>query len=92
MDATGLVIYICNYHIRLHADLPDETTAKWAELVESGLADTNKRNTTDLVGGHQLNSSSGSDSDSDFKDIPFPQDDNMQQVHTLLNTSHPFPT
>jgi len=52
---------------------------KWENLVTTKLAETNKRNTSDLVGGHPLNSSSGSDSDSDFNNIPFPQDDSMQQ-------------
>ena len=51
------------------------------------LAEINKKNSTDLVGGHPLNSSSGSDSDSDFKDIPFPQDDTMQQVGDFYITT-----
>lgn len=55
--------------------------------MDTQLAEMNKKNRTDLVGGHPLNSSSGSDSDSDFKDIPFPQDDTMQQVSKLSELS-----
>ena len=64
----------------LFLDLPDDMGTVWSQLTSTKLLDMNKRNTSDLVGTHPLNSSSGSDSDSDFKDIPFPQDDVMQQV------------
>lgn len=64
----------------MHSD----SSEAWKNLVNEQLAETNKRNQSDLVGGHPLNSSSGSDSDADFRDIPFPQDDSMQQVGLLL--------
>ena len=68
-------------------ELSDGYDSKWTDLVDTQLAEINKKNSTDLVGGHPLNSSSGSDSDSDFKDIPFPQDDTMQQVcHFYITT------
>ncbi|XP_067946676.1 serine/threonine-protein phosphatase 6 regulatory subunit 3-like isoform X2 [Watersipora subatra] len=58
----------------------EDSGGVWSELITTQLAETNKKNTSDLVGAHPLNSSSGSESDSDFKDIPFPQDDAMQQA------------
>lgn len=69
-------------------EMPEECTSQWDELVSTKLAEINKKNTADLVGGHPLNSSSGSDSDSDFKDIIFPHADSMQQVITYSQTTY----
>ena len=71
------VVFSCSSAV---LEMPEEYISQWDELVSTQLAEINKKNTADLVGGHPLNSSSGSDSDSDFKDILFPRDDSMQQV------------
>ncbi|XP_070545251.1 serine/threonine-protein phosphatase 6 regulatory subunit 3-like isoform X8 [Ptychodera flava] len=59
--------------------VPEDYREKWENFVSGPLAETNKRNTVDLVGGHPLHSSS-EDDDADFRDIPFPQDAAMQQA------------
>ncbi|XP_078000119.1 serine/threonine-protein phosphatase 6 regulatory subunit 3-like isoform X2 [Glandiceps talaboti] len=64
--------------------VPEEFREKWENFVSGHLADTNKKNTVDLVGGHPLNSSS-EDDDADFRDIPFPQDAAMQQMQQMTS-------
>ncbi|XP_050390728.1 serine/threonine-protein phosphatase 6 regulatory subunit 3 isoform X2 [Patella vulgata] len=60
-------------------DVSDEEKQKWEKFVSSSLADTNKKNTIELLRNHTIGSSS-EDDDADFKDIPFPQDTAMQQA------------
>lgn len=57
----------------------DELKEKWSTFVSETLAETNKRNTVELVRGNPLASSS-EDDDADFSNIPFPQDTAMQQA------------
>ncbi|XP_071942645.1 serine/threonine-protein phosphatase 6 regulatory subunit 3-like isoform X2 [Antedon mediterranea] len=63
----------------IQEQVPEEYREKWDNFIANQLADTNKRNTVDLVGSHPLHSSS-EDDDSDFKDIHFGQETTMQQA------------
>ncbi|XP_033101963.1 serine/threonine-protein phosphatase 6 regulatory subunit 3-like isoform X3 [Anneissia japonica] len=59
--------------------VPEDYREKWNKFIVNQLAETNKRNTVDLVGSHPLHSSS-EDDDSDFKGIQFGQETTMQQA------------
>ncbi|WAR08518.1 PP6R3-like protein [Mya arenaria] len=65
----------------LVSELPDAIKERWEAFLTGLLTDTNKKNTVELVQGHNLASSS-EDDDADFSNIPFPQDTAMQQVIT----------
>ncbi|XP_069124806.1 serine/threonine-protein phosphatase 6 regulatory subunit 3-like isoform X3 [Argopecten irradians] len=60
-------------------ELGEEHREKWEAFVSGSLSDLNKRNTIELVRGHPIASSSD-DEDPDFRDIPFPQDEAIQQA------------
>ncbi|XP_005094786.1 serine/threonine-protein phosphatase 6 regulatory subunit 3 isoform X2 [Aplysia californica] len=59
--------------------LSDECKEKWEAFVSGALAEVNKRNTIESMRGNPLATSS-EDDDTDFKDIPFPQDTAIQQA------------
>nr|XP_019961085.1 PREDICTED: serine/threonine-protein phosphatase 6 regulatory subunit 3-like [Paralichthys olivaceus]XP_019961086.1 PREDICTED: serine/threonine-protein phosphatase 6 regulatory subunit 3-like [Paralichthys olivaceus] len=63
---------------QLISELPVEDREKWEAFISGQLADTNKRNTVDLVNTHHIHSSS--DDEVDFKDSGFHQDSSLQQV------------
>ncbi|XP_052810204.1 serine/threonine-protein phosphatase 6 regulatory subunit 3-like isoform X3 [Mya arenaria] len=63
----------------LVSELPDAIKERWEAFLTGLLTDTNKKNTVELVQGHNLASSS-EDDDADFSNIPFPQDTAMQQA------------
>lgn len=71
-DSASLIKY--NYN-----SLSEETKEKWESFVVNSLADTNRRNTIESMRGNQ-NATSSEDDDTDFKDIPFPQDTAIQQA------------
>ncbi|XP_047246739.1 serine/threonine-protein phosphatase 6 regulatory subunit 3 isoform X4 [Girardinichthys multiradiatus] len=62
---------------RLISELPTEDRENWEAFISGQLADTNKRNTVDLVNTHHIHSSS--DDEVDFKDGGFHQDSSLQQ-------------
>ncbi|XP_025099468.1 serine/threonine-protein phosphatase 6 regulatory subunit 3-like isoform X3 [Pomacea canaliculata] len=64
-------------------DLPEDYKQKWESFVSGTLAEINKKNAIEFR-GHPLASSS-EDDDSDFKDIPFPQDTAMQQLQQMTS-------
>ncbi|XP_060570652.1 serine/threonine-protein phosphatase 6 regulatory subunit 3-like isoform X2 [Ruditapes philippinarum] len=68
----------------LFTEQPDELKEKWEAFLTGTLAETNKRNTVELVQGHGLASSS-EDDDADFSNIPFPQDTAMQQLQQMTS-------
>uniref|UniRef100_A0A672FGX5 Protein phosphatase 6, regulatory subunit 3 n=1 Tax=Salarias fasciatus TaxID=181472 RepID=A0A672FGX5_SALFA len=63
---------------QLISELPTEDREKWEVFISGQLADTNKRNTVDLVNTHHIHSSS--DDEVDFKDSGFHQDSSLQQA------------
>uniref|UniRef100_A0A671XNW1 Protein phosphatase 6, regulatory subunit 3 n=1 Tax=Sparus aurata TaxID=8175 RepID=A0A671XNW1_SPAAU len=63
---------------QLISELPAEDREKWEAFISCQLADTNKRNTVDLVNTHHIHSSS--DDEVDFKDSGFHQDSSLQQA------------
>ncbi|XP_030588390.1 serine/threonine-protein phosphatase 6 regulatory subunit 3 isoform X4 [Archocentrus centrarchus] len=63
---------------QLISELPAEDREKWEAFISGQLADTNKRNTVDLVNTHHIHSSS--DDEVDFKDSGFHQDSSLQQA------------
>ncbi|XP_021342172.1 serine/threonine-protein phosphatase 6 regulatory subunit 3-like isoform X4 [Mizuhopecten yessoensis] len=60
-------------------ELEEEHREKWEAFVSGSLSELNKKNTIELVRGHPIASSSD-DEDPDFRDIPFPQDEAIQQA------------
>ncbi|KAK3578083.1 hypothetical protein CHS0354_006739 [Potamilus streckersoni] len=64
--------------------VPEQYKKKWEGFLSGDLAETNKKNTVELVRGHPLASSS-EDDDPDFRDIPFPQDTAMQQLQQMTS-------
>ncbi|XP_051916808.1 serine/threonine-protein phosphatase 6 regulatory subunit 3 isoform X3 [Hippocampus zosterae] len=62
---------------QLIAALKVEDREKWEAFISGQLADTNKRNTVDLVTTHQIQSST--DDEVDFKDSSFHHDSSLQQ-------------
>ncbi|XP_013888638.1 serine/threonine-protein phosphatase 6 regulatory subunit 3 [Austrofundulus limnaeus] len=60
------------------SELPTEDRENWEAFISGQLADTNKRNTVDLVNTHHIHSSS--DDEVDFKDGGFHQDSSLQQA------------
>ncbi|XP_023204219.1 serine/threonine-protein phosphatase 6 regulatory subunit 3 isoform X4 [Xiphophorus maculatus] len=62
----------------LMSELPTEDRENWEAFISGQLADTNKRNTVDLVNTHHIHSSS--DDEVDFKDGGFHQDSSLQQA------------
>jgi serine/threonine-protein phosphatase 6 regulatory subunit 3 len=63
----------------LFEGLPDPVREQWNDCVCGHLADINKLNTVELVGGSSGLTSS-SDDDDDFRSISFPQDDALQKA------------
>uniref|UniRef100_A0A8C5EDE1 Protein phosphatase 6, regulatory subunit 3 n=1 Tax=Gouania willdenowi TaxID=441366 RepID=A0A8C5EDE1_GOUWI len=63
---------------QLISEIPSEDREKWEVFISGQLADTNKRNTVDLVNTHHIHSSS--DDEVDFKDNGFHQDSSLQQA------------
>ncbi|CAG5120318.1 unnamed protein product [Candidula unifasciata] len=59
--------------------LSQDVKDRWEAFVAGSLAEVNKKNAIELMRGRTLASSS-EDDDTDFKDIPFPQDSAMQQA------------
>jgi hypothetical protein len=62
------------------AMMPEEMREKWEKFISGKLADTNERNTIIPASSYNTKMSSSEDDDSDFRDIPFPQESNIQQV------------
>ncbi|XP_077423224.1 serine/threonine-protein phosphatase 6 regulatory subunit 3 isoform X3 [Vanacampus margaritifer] len=62
---------------QLISELKVEDREKWEAFISGQLADTNKRNTVDLVTTHQIQSST--DDEVDFKDSSFQHDSSLQQ-------------
>ncbi|XP_051916809.1 serine/threonine-protein phosphatase 6 regulatory subunit 3 isoform X4 [Hippocampus zosterae] len=67
---------------QLIAALKVEDREKWEAFISGQLADTNKRNTVDLVTTHQIQSST--DDEVDFKDSSFHHDSSLQQVKVAM--------
>ncbi|XP_061533155.1 serine/threonine-protein phosphatase 6 regulatory subunit 3 isoform X2 [Phycodurus eques] len=63
---------------QLISELKVEDREKWEAFISGQLADTNKRNTVDLVNTHQIQSST--DDEVDFKDSSFHHDSSLQQA------------
>uniref|UniRef100_A0A667WK33 Protein phosphatase 6, regulatory subunit 3 n=1 Tax=Myripristis murdjan TaxID=586833 RepID=A0A667WK33_9TELE len=63
---------------QLISELPEEDRERWEAFISGQLADTNKRNTVDLVNTHHIHSSS--DDEVDFKDSSFHPDSSLQQA------------
>lgn len=60
-------------------EFPDEQQERWESFISGSLADTNKKNTVDLVNTRNMHSSSD-DEDSDLKEFNFPQEAVLQQA------------
>ncbi|XP_077423225.1 serine/threonine-protein phosphatase 6 regulatory subunit 3 isoform X4 [Vanacampus margaritifer] len=67
---------------QLISELKVEDREKWEAFISGQLADTNKRNTVDLVTTHQIQSST--DDEVDFKDSSFQHDSSLQQVKVAM--------
>ncbi|XP_074662940.1 serine/threonine-protein phosphatase 6 regulatory subunit 3-like [Tubulanus polymorphus] len=59
--------------------LPGDYKSRWESFTATTLTEVNKTNTADPVGGHNL-PSSNEDDDIGYRDIPFPQDNALQQA------------
>nr|XP_023664821.1 serine/threonine-protein phosphatase 6 regulatory subunit 2-like isoform X3 [Paramormyrops kingsleyae] len=57
-------------------DLPEDCRGRWERFVDETLAETNRRNTADLVSTHNLHSSS----EDDDLEGPFPNEMSLQQA------------
>ncbi|XP_048862173.1 serine/threonine-protein phosphatase 6 regulatory subunit 2-like isoform X2 [Brienomyrus brachyistius] len=57
-------------------DLPEDCRGRWERFVDEALAETNRRNTADLVSTHNLHSSS----EDDDLEGPFPNELSLQQA------------
>ncbi|XP_012890032.1 PREDICTED: serine/threonine-protein phosphatase 6 regulatory subunit 1 isoform X2 [Dipodomys ordii] len=64
---------------QLLKELPDEQQERWEMFVSGPLAETNKRNTVDLVNTNHLHSSSD-DEDDRLKEFNFPEEAVLQQA------------
>lgn len=64
---------------QLLKELPGEQLEQWEVFVSGPLAETNKRNTVDLVNTHHLHSSSD-DEDDRLKEFNFPEEAVLQQA------------
>ncbi|XP_058530133.1 serine/threonine-protein phosphatase 6 regulatory subunit 1 isoform X2 [Ochotona princeps] len=64
---------------QLLKELPAEQQERWETFVSGPLAETNKRNTVDLVNTHHLHSSSD-DEDDRLKEFNFPEEAVLQQA------------
>nr|XP_004672728.2 serine/threonine-protein phosphatase 6 regulatory subunit 1 isoform X2 [Jaculus jaculus]XP_044989653.1 serine/threonine-protein phosphatase 6 regulatory subunit 1 isoform X1 [Jaculus jaculus] len=64
---------------QLLKELPDEQQQRWEAFVSGPLAETNKKNTVDLVNTHHLHSSSD-DEDDRLKEFNFPEEAVLQQA------------
>ncbi|MXQ98431.1 hypothetical protein E5288_WYG015429 [Bos mutus] len=64
---------------QLLKELPQEQRERWEAFVSGPLAETNKKNTVDLVNTHHLHSSSD-DEDDRLKEFNFPEEAVLQQV------------
>ncbi|KAK2838308.1 hypothetical protein Q7C36_013122 [Tachysurus vachellii] len=63
---------------QLIAELQEDERESWEAFTSGQLADTNKKNTVDLVNTHHIHSSS--DDEGDFKDSGFHHDSSLQQA------------
>ncbi|KAJ8417678.1 hypothetical protein AAFF_G00225210 [Aldrovandia affinis] len=63
---------------QLISELEEDVGERWESFICGPLADTNKKNTVDLVNTHHIHSSS--DDEVDFKDVGFHQDSSLQQA------------
>uniref|UniRef100_A0AAR2JYI7 Protein phosphatase 6, regulatory subunit 3 n=1 Tax=Pygocentrus nattereri TaxID=42514 RepID=A0AAR2JYI7_PYGNA len=63
---------------QLISELQEDDRERWEAFTSGQLADTNKKNTVDLVNTHHIHSSS--DDEVDFKDSGFHQDSSLQQA------------
>lgn len=64
---------------QLLKELPEEQQQRWEAFVSGPLAETNKKNTVDLVNTHHLHSSSD-DEDDRLKEFNFPEEAVLQQA------------
>ncbi|XP_057567095.1 serine/threonine-protein phosphatase 6 regulatory subunit 1 isoform X5 [Hippopotamus amphibius kiboko] len=64
---------------QLLKELPEEQRERWEAFVAGPLAETNKKNTVDLVNTHHLHSSSD-DEDDRLKEFNFPEEAVLQQA------------
>ncbi|XP_042773602.1 serine/threonine-protein phosphatase 6 regulatory subunit 1 isoform X2 [Panthera leo] len=64
---------------QLLKDLPSEQQEQWEAFVSGPLAETNRKNTVDLVSTHHLHSSSD-DEDDRLKEFSFPEEAVLQQA------------
>ncbi|KAB0346430.1 hypothetical protein FD754_011287 [Muntiacus muntjak] len=64
---------------QLLKELPQEQRERWEAFVSGPLAETNKKNTVDLVNTHHLHSSSD-DEDDRLKEFNFPEEAVLQQA------------
>uniref|UniRef100_A0A8D0BAG3 Protein phosphatase 6 regulatory subunit 1 n=1 Tax=Salvator merianae TaxID=96440 RepID=A0A8D0BAG3_SALMN len=64
---------------QLLKELSEEEQEQWEKFVSGPLAETNKKNTVDLVNMHNLHSSSDDD-ENDLKEFSFPQEAVLQQA------------
>ncbi|XP_058900029.1 serine/threonine-protein phosphatase 6 regulatory subunit 1 isoform X3 [Kogia breviceps] len=64
---------------QLLKELPEEQRERWEVFVSGPLAETNKKNTVDLVNTHHLHSSSD-DEDDRLKEFNFPEEAVLQQA------------
>ncbi|KAL0968047.1 hypothetical protein UPYG_G00261610 [Umbra pygmaea] len=63
---------------QLISELSEDDKERWESFTSGQLADTNKKNTVDLVNTHHIHSSS--DDEGEFKDSGFHQDSSLQQA------------
>ncbi|XP_060085794.1 serine/threonine-protein phosphatase 6 regulatory subunit 3-like isoform X2 [Ylistrum balloti] len=66
------------------SEMDEEHREKWDTFISGSLTELNKKNTIELVRGHPIASSSD-DEDHDFRDIPFPQDEAIQQLQQMTS-------
>ncbi|KAL4622812.1 serine/threonine-protein phosphatase 6 regulatory subunit 3 isoform X2 [Arapaima gigas] len=68
---------------QLISEFPEDVQERWESFTSGPLADTNKKNTVDLVNTHHIHSSS--DDEVDFKDNGFHQDSSIQQMQQMTS-------
>ncbi|XP_067850101.1 serine/threonine-protein phosphatase 6 regulatory subunit 3 isoform X2 [Heptranchias perlo] len=68
---------------QLLKDLSEDYRERWEAFTTGSLAETNKKNTVDLVSTHNIHSSS--DDEVDFKEQGFAQDSGLQQMQQMTS-------
>ncbi|XP_078076792.1 serine/threonine-protein phosphatase 6 regulatory subunit 3 isoform X9 [Mustelus asterias] len=68
---------------QLLKDLSEDYREKWETFITGSLAETNKKNTIDLVSTHNIHSSS--DDEVDFKEPGFAPDSGLQQMQQMTS-------